>query len=284
MATNLTNVKAKDSFNQLLHVDGGPEATAKTVYSGAGTATALKVGTANVEIDNIRIDGSTISVIGGGSVVIPSVDIAGGSITNVNFTGSFTGITLIESEEFHTVNGGDGLEIVANSITADGVSTNIDINITPKGTGAVNISKVDIDGGAIDGTTVGATTAASVRGTTVTATTSIGYPTGTGGAVTQDTSKSTGVTLNKISGQITMNGAALNRGTSATFTLTNSFIAATDVVVVNIASGATANVYSATVSAVGAGACDIQLRNHTSGTDLSEAVVLNFVVLKGANS
>lgn len=283
MATNLTNVKAKDSFNQLLHIDGGPESTPKTVYSGTGTATALKVGTANIEVDNIRIDGNTISALTG-DVIIPSVSIAGGSITNVSFTGSFTGITLIESQEFHTVNGGDGLKITDYSITADGAGTNINIDLVPKGTGEVNISKVDIDGGTIDGTTVGAATAASIRGTTVTATTSIGYPTGTGGAVTQGTSKSTGVTLNKISGQITMNAAALNRGTAVTFTLTNSFIAATDVVVVNIASGATADVYSATVSAVSAGSCAIQLRNHTSGTDLSEAVVLNFVVIKGANS
>jgi hypothetical protein len=284
MSTNLTTVKIKDSFQQLLHIDGGPEAAAKTVYSGAGTATALRVGTANIEVDNIRIDGNTISAIGGGQVVIPSVNIAGGAITNVTFTGSFTGITLIESEEFHTVNGGDGLKITDYSIVADGVSTDIDINITPKGTGEVNISKVDIDGGTIDGTTVGAAVAASVRGTTVTATTSIGYPVGTGGVVTQDTNKATPVTLNKISGQITMNNATLNRASSVTFTLNNSFIAATDVVLVNIASGATADVYSATVSAVAAGSCNIQLRNHTSGTDLGEAVVLNFVVIKGAHS
>lgn len=45
MATNLTTQKIKDTFNQVLHVDGGPEAAEKTVYSGTGTATALKVGT-----------------------------------------------------------------------------------------------------------------------------------------------------------------------------------------------------------------------------------------------
>jgi hypothetical protein len=283
MATNLTNVKVKDSFSQLLHIDGGPEATPKTVYSGAGTATALKVGTANVEIDNIRIDGNTISALTG-DVVIPSVNIAGGSITNVSFTGSFTGITLIESEEFHTVNGGDGVKITDSTILADGTSTNIDINITPKGTGEVNITKVDIDGGAIDGTTVGATTAATVRGTTVTATTSLGYGAGAGGSVTQDTSKSTAVALNKTCGRIVMNGAALNRGTAATFTLNNSFIASTDVVVVNIAAGATANIYTAMVTAVADGSCSIQLYNHSSGTDLSEAVELNFAVIKGVTS
>jgi hypothetical protein len=293
MPTNLTNQKIKDTFPQLLHIDGGPEAAAKVVYSGAGTATVLKVGTANVEVDNVRIDGNTISTTdpngnlvlspnGSGAVAIANASITGGTITGVSFPGSFVGITLIESQAFHTVNGGDGLEIENIGIVAAGVSTDIDINITPKGTGEVNLPKVDIDGGAIDGTTVGATTAASVRGTTVQATTSIGYPAGTGGTETQLTSKSTAVTLNKISGQITMNNATLNRNTGVSFTLNNSFIAATDVVIVNIASGATPRAYTATIDAVAAGSCVIHLHNHTTGTDLGEAVVLNFAVIKGA--
>jgi hypothetical protein len=39
------------------------------------------------------------------------------------------------------------------TLSATGDDTNIDINITPKGTGEVNLSKVDIDAGTIDGTT-----------------------------------------------------------------------------------------------------------------------------------
>ncbi|MBN1283393.1 MAG: hypothetical protein JXA24_06455, partial [Proteobacteria bacterium] len=46
-------------------------------------------------------------------------------------------------------------------LAAAGTDANIDISITPKGTGEVNITKVDIDSGAIDGTTVGATTPAA---------------------------------------------------------------------------------------------------------------------------
>ena len=112
------------------------------------------------------------------------------------------------------------------------------------------------------------------------ATAGIGYATGAGGTVTQATSKSTGVTLNKVCGEIVMNNAQLNRGTAVSFTLTNSTIAATDVVVVNIKSAATANAYSVNVTAVAAGSCRIQLHNFTSGTDLSEAVVLSFAVIK----
>lgn len=112
------------------------------------------------------------------------------------------------------------------------------------------------------------------------ATAGVGYATGAGGTVTQTTSKSTGVTLNKVSGTITMNNAALAAGTTVGFTLTNSAIAATDVVLVAIKSGATASSYQAQVAATAAGSCVVELRN-ASGGPLSEAVALNFVVIKG---
>ncbi len=108
----------------------------------------------------------------------------------------------------------------------------------------------------------------------------VGYTTGAGGTVTQATSKATGVTLNKTTGTITMNAAALAATTSVGFTLTNSLIAATDVVLVSIKSGATADSYTVTVDAVAAGSCRISLRNVTAGS-LSEAVVLSFAVIKG---
>lgn len=113
----------------------------------------------------------------------------------------------------------------------------------------------------------------------LTATGSVGYPTGSGGAVTQLTSKSTGVTLDKICGQITTSSASLGSGSEVSFTLTNNKIAATDVVVVNISSGATTNTYTITVDAVAAGSCRIMLRN-VSGSSRAEALVLNFVVIK----
>ena len=119
--------------------------------------------------------------------------------------------------------------------------------------------------------------------TLVKSTSALGYGTGAGGTVTQLTSKATGVTLNRPSGQITMNGAALAAATAVSFTLTNSVIGTTDVVHACIDSAATAGAYSVTVDAVGAGTCQISLRNHTAGS-LSEAVVLNFVVLRAATA
>jgi len=107
----------------------------------------------------------------------------------------------------------------------------------------------------------------------------VGYGTGTGGTVTQASTKSTGVTLDKRCGQITMNNAALAAAAEVSFTLTNSVIAATDVVMVSIASGATAGAYSIQCDATAAGSCRISVGNRNTGS-LSEAIVLNFVVIK----
>lgn len=115
------------------------------------------------------------------------------------------------------------------------------------------------------------------------ATSGVGYATGAGGAVTQISSKATGVTLSKVCGQITMEAGSLASGASGTFTLTNTAIAATDVIVVNIASGGSASSYTITVDAVAAGSCRIMVRNITGGA-LAEALVLNFAVIKCVSS
>jgi len=53
------------------------------------------------------------------------------------------------------------------TLSADGTNANINIAITPKGTGEVDITKVDIDGGAIDRTTIGSGTASTGAFTTL---------------------------------------------------------------------------------------------------------------------
>jgi hypothetical protein len=115
------------------------------------------------------------------------------------------------------------------------------------------------------------------------ATGGIGYATGAGGTVTQTTNKATGVSLNKVVGQITMDAAALAANTTVAFTLTNSAIAATDLVSVAHSSAGTAGAYQVWVTTLAAGSCVIQVRNITAGS-LSEAIVLSFAVLKGVTS
>lgn len=97
--------------------------------------------------------------------------------------------------------------------------------------------------------------------------------------VTQLTSKTTSVTANGRTGQITTNNASLPQNSAITFTVNNTFVSATDVIVLNIQSGATPNSYGVTVSRVNTGAFDVQIRNFTNGA-LADAIVINFAVIK----
>jgi len=109
-----------------------------------------------------------------------------------------------------------------------------------------------------------------------------GYITGDGGTVTQATSKSTAVTLNKKCGTVTLNNAALAADAIVTFTLTNSTIAATDVVVLNHASAGTAGKYALNAQAA-AGSASINVTNISAGS-LSEAIVVRFAVVKAVTA
>lgn len=113
-------------------------------------------------------------------------------------------------------------------------------------------------------------------------TSGIGYATGAGGTVTQATNKSTGVTLSKTCGAITMNAAALAAATIVSFTLTNTTIAATDVLVLNHISGGTPGSYTLNARAA-SGSAIINVRNNTAGS-LSEAIVIQFVIIKAVTS
>ncbi len=109
----------------------------------------------------------------------------------------------------------------------------------------------------------------------------IGYATGAGGAVTQITSAATGVTLNKLSGAITTFALDQAAGVDVSFTLTNSTIAATDVVVVSIKSygGTSDGIPVARVTATAAGSCVINIIN-TGAVTLDALAVINFAVIK----
>lgn len=113
-------------------------------------------------------------------------------------------------------------------------------------------------------------------------TTGLGFYTGAGGTQTQLTSKATAFTLSKMCGTITTAADALNAGVIVSSTWTNTLIAATDVVVVSHKSGGTVGSYTINVAA-GAGTATLTLRNNTAG-NLSEALVISYVVIKGVSS
>lgn len=107
------------------------------------------------------------------------------------------------------------------------------------------------------------------------ATHGIGYATGAGGTVTQITSRATGVTLNKVCGQITLVSAA-GSAAWASFTVTNSAVATTDVIQVCQDSGT--DRYMIHVTAVGAGSFEITFA--TTGGTTVEQPVFSFAVIK----
>jgi len=109
----------------------------------------------------------------------------------------------------------------------------------------------------------------------------IGYTTGAGNAIVQLTSKTTGVTINNVCGKITTHNATLSAGAEAKFTVTNSAVAATDVVAVSIVSngGSASGTYIIAVTAVAAGSFDLTISN-VSALSPGDAIVINFAVIK----
>mgnify|MGYP001608702033 FL=1 len=103
-----------------------------------------------------------------------------------------------------------------------------------------------------------------------------------GGTVTQLTSKSTGVTLSTYTGQITMNGAALAADAIASFTLTNTVIAANDIILLQHHSVGTVGAYVLTAQP-GSGSAVVNVANRSAGS-LSEAIVISFAVIKAATT
>lgn len=113
-----------------------------------------------------------------------------------------------------------------------------------------------------------------------------GYPSsvGLGSTVTQLTNRSTGVTINALTGQITTDTTSLAAEAAAAFAVTNSYVAAGDVIVLSIASGTNGGNTSVAVTAVSAGSFTIRVSNNNAaaGTAETGAIVINFAVIKAA--
>jgi len=141
----------------------------KTMSSGATAAERLKLNGSGATIGNINLNGNSIT----------STDTNG----NLALTPNGTGDVQLDADTVRvgdsnadvtiTTNGTGDLTLNTNSGSSSGVITIADgadgnIAITPNGTGEVDISKVDIDGGAIDGTVIGANSAAASTFSSVT--------------------------------------------------------------------------------------------------------------------
>lgn len=207
------------------------------IGNGSGYTLATLTAGTNVTITNtaggIQID-ATPSF--GGTVT--SVDVSGGT-TGLTFSGGpvTTAGTITMAGTLAVASGGTGAVTLSGYVKGNGTSamtastTIPNTDITGLGTMSTqNASNVAITGGAINGTTVGATTASTVRGTTVTATTQFSGPgtglTGTasglsiGGNAATATSATSATSATNVAGGAA-NQIPYNTGASAT-----SFIAA----------------------------------------------------------
>jgi len=115
-----------------------------------------------LDVDNIRVDGNTISSTNtNGNIVL-----APNGTGDVQVDADTLRVGDSNSAATITTNGTGNLTVNTNGGTNSGSivinqGSNGNIAITPNGTGEVDLSKVDIDGGSIDNTAIGATTAST---------------------------------------------------------------------------------------------------------------------------
>ena len=107
----------------------------------------------------------------------------------------------------------------------------------------------------------------------------LGYGAGSGSSVTQATSRTTGVTINNPVGRITLVSAA-GSTTWTSFTVTNSTVGTSDLIVVNQRTGT--DLYEIHVTAVSAGSFRLSFR--TTGGSTTETPTFSFAVISGSTT
>ena len=190
---------------QNLFVDGLAELDDVNVSAAATINTLNVTGTgtiATADINGGNIDGTTIgaasSAVGTFTTLNAGNIVTGGRVTtgdltstNLRVTGVTTTTGLLDVNGGANVSGGAGLVVSADGLNVTGVSTfnnNVDFSGTIDVDGqaifdditvsaAATITTVDINGGAIDGTVIGAASSAAATLTTV------NYTSLTGGAI-----------------------------------------------------------------------------------------------------
>ena len=155
---NITGTRSNDDINIT------PSGTGSVVFP------AITINDNNITGTRSN-DDIVITPSGTGAVVLPAITINDNNITgtrsneNINITPAGTGTVVVNKLTIDSQ-----IEIEDNEIST--TQSNSDLVITPSGTGQVVMAKVDINGGAIDGATVGAASATTGVFTTLTANTS----------------------------------------------------------------------------------------------------------------
>ena len=162
-------------------VDGTASQVQKTDGAGVVTWEDDGSGTGTTSVDT---DVGTATPVGG------VLTLGGGTNTNTEGSGSTAKVNLdadieltsVKATTFDTNVASAGVTLAGTSLIADGTDANISIPITPKGTGSVNLPKVDVGAGEIDGTAIGANSASTGKFSTLNVNGAYSFPTADGTA------------------------------------------------------------------------------------------------------
>ena len=239
-----------------------------TVVDTYGRITSISSGSSTGTVTSVAVSpGTGIQVTGSPITTSGTINITNTGVTRLN---AGTGISLSGSNGDITVS----TTTTGGTVTSVGVSSSTltvsNSPVTTTGTISIELpSTISITGNVTGGNLI---SYGSIKSNN---TGGVGYATGAGGTVTQITSRTTGVTINKISGSITLVSAA-GSASYASFTVTNSTVAATDVIIVNQKSGA--DKYETWISNVADGSFQITFADNSGTT--TEQPVFNFAVIK----
>lgn len=221
-----------------------------------GTLTTVNFVSTTANIGNVTIDANGINTPGYYG------DITGGNL--------FSAYTMNASVAMNTPN------LSANVITANYITSNANVNLVGNLniTGNINSTTGNLE--LIDNTKVTGNLTASG---TINSSDKLGYANGTGGTVVQTGSRSANVTLNKLTGTIQLVSANLAAGGINVFTLINSKIEPTDMVLMTHVSGGSQGIYYP-VAWPATGQAQITILNVSTGSTGNQQPVFKFMVLK----
>lgn len=265
---------AAQTFSGLKTFTGGIQSTANAIYnvqnSNAKTVADTTIGATNAQYIGWNATGSGTAINIGNQVTsttgsfVEGYKARGGNTTTITAAASGDDILTIRGSIYDgaawrssaritfnvdaAVSSGDAPGAITFSTTSDGASS-----VTDR-------FKIDSSGDCL------------VIGTSL-----LGYGTGSGSSVTQATSRTTGVTINNPVGRITLVSAA-GSTTWASFTVTNSTVGTSDLIVVNQRTGT--DLYEIHVTAVAAGSFRLSFR--TTGGTTTETPTFSFAVISGS--
>ena len=265
---------AAQTFAGLKTFTGGIQSTANAIYNvqNANTKTVANaaVGATGSQYIGWNATGSATAVglgnqsTGTGGVFYEGYKARGGDTTTITAAASGDDILTIRGNIYDGAAWRSSARItfdVDGAVSSGDVPGAIIFSTTSDGAGSVTDRfKIDSSGDCL------------VIGTSL-----LGYGAGSGSSVTQATSRTTGVTINNPVGRITLVSAA-GSPTFASFTVTNSTVGTSDLIVVNQRTGT--DLYEIHVTAVSAGSFRLSFR--TTGGTTTETPTFSFAVISGS--